>query len=139
MTKYLYILLVIGITTSSFNFKAGGIRDEVAVLAKVAGLERVRDIIIENKHEIITNGHISSDVELYIDEVPVSMEQSQVEKNTQSSLIIQKYVINDTSAKVLITGNEVRIKVKLTKFEDEWHVKSYYIKNGKSVSISVDW
>lgn len=136
MKIYQYLLATaLCLILSSYSMTE--IDDRIVVFSKVMEIEAVQKIVLENNKTVVSNGLIGSDVNVFIDETAVNIEAS--ETSNHDLLTIRKYDVKQSTAKILMTKDNVRVKVKLNKDEGEWKITSYYIKNEGSVSISLDF
>ncbi len=130
----LFFALILGTSIRTFANDP----EEVVILSKIFEIEQVQSILSEENQVIITNGLVSEKIQIYIDESQINM-QSQATESDIDYLNIEKYNAKGESAKILIVNENVKIKVKLKKEDNEWKVKSCYIKNGKSIYASVEF
>ena len=137
MKIYLYLFAITCfLSTSSFNYTE--IDDQILVFSKVLEIEAVQNVISEYDYTIDVNGMLSHEIEAFIDDRPIALVDA-TSVNVTDPLKIKRYDIQSTAARVLITKPNVKVRVKLIKNEGAWEINSYYVKNGKNISISVDF
>jgi len=128
-------LFIIGVSFSAIANED----DELLVLSKIMEIERLQEIILEQGQPLVTNGLINENVEIFIENQALQLQEKLSDNNDTEQLVINRYDINSKNAKIRITKSDVKIKIKLVKELNEWKVRSYLIREGKSVSALLDW
>lgn len=136
MKKLSLILMILTLLTGFYFQSSANNSDEVEILSKIVEIEKIQEIITSEAPVIVTNGLISDNIQVYIDDQPILLQNTDA-SNTPNKITVEKFNQNANSAQILMVSQGIKIKVKLIKADETWQVKSCYVKNGNSFYATV--
>lgn len=128
--------MILTLLTGFYFQSSANNSDEVEILSKIVEIEKIQEIITSEAPVIVTNGLISDNIQVYIDDQPILLQNTDA-SNTPNKITVEKFNQNANSAQILMVSQGIKIKVKLIKADETWQVKSCYVKNGNSFYATV--
>lgn len=67
---------------------------DLQIISRIMEIEGIQKILLEEPQIIITNGLISENIEVFIDELPVKLQQNSMGSDL-NNLSLEKYLLKD--------------------------------------------